>query len=336
VVTGLLTLYIGQQILGADPFADRYKLTARFNDVNGLLSGDLVKVAGAPVGRVGSVKVKSGLAEVVMEVDKKVKIPDDSTAAIRWRNLVGQRMVYLEPGASHTMLGPGARVPHTRDVVDLGEIVNSVGPLTRSLDPGQINKILTAFSQTLDGNEGNINLLIDNVDGLLKTFSARKQAIESLVRDYKTVTDAVAIRDRQISASVDNLAQLTDVFAKNSKLLDSAIVEVAGVTTNLNQVLGGNDDQLARIIQNLAKFTETARIKINDLEKMVQNLPVTLRQLFAAGNGGHFLRTNALCLNIRQGPCPFPMRFPRGTTQNKGPSAGDLALLEAMLTGGAR
>ncbi|WP_019629518.1 MCE family protein [Actinomadura atramentaria] len=338
VVTGLLTFYIGQQILGTS-FSDRYKLTATFDDVTGLLEGDTVKVAGTPVGQVTGVKVVRGKAVVSMKVDKDVRIPDDSTAAIRWRNVMGQRVVYLEPGQSRTMLASGARVPHTRSVVDLGDVVNSLGPLTQNLDPGQLNKILFAFAQALDGNEQNLSVLTDNLDGLLQTFATRRTTIAGMIDDYETVSAAVAARDRQIAASVDNLAELTKVFAANKKVLEDAIVQVGGVTTNLDRVLGGNDAELARIVDNLAKFSGTFRLNVDQLEKMVQQLPLTLRQLFSTANGGHFLRTNALCLNIVQGPCPFPMNLPAAPGQQPNdttPDPADLAKLKSMLTGGGK
>jgi phospholipid/cholesterol/gamma-HCH transport system substrate-binding protein len=331
VLTGLLTFYIGQQILGTS-FESRYKLSATFDDVTGLLEGDQVKVAGTPVGQVKSIKVVRGKAVVGLAVDDEVKMPSDSTAAIRWRNVMGQRVIYLEPGTSQNKLGDGDRVLHTRSAVDLGDIVNSLGPLTRNLDPNQLNKILFSFSQALDGNEQNISMLTDNLALLLQTFAARKNTIKGMIDDYETVSDAVATRDRQIAASVDNLASLTKVFANNRKLLENAIVEIGGVTTNLNQVLGGNDAQLARIIGNLGRFAETFRLNVDQLEKMVQQLPLTLRELFAAANGGHYLRTNALCLNIMQGPCPFPMALPKAPGTGT-PSKDDLDKLKKMLLG---
>lgn len=334
VVTGLLTFFIGQQIMSAG-FNDRYTLTATFDDVTGLLTGDQVKVAGAPVGQVDEIKVRQGRAVVTMKVDRPIRIPDDSTAAVRWRNMVGQRLIYLEPGRSATMLRPGASVPHTRSVVDLSEIINSLGPLTRSMDPGQINQVLNAFATTLEGNSGNINLMIANMDGLLRTFSERRQTIAQMTRDFKTVSDTIAQRDRQIAQSVTNLTDLTQVFAQNSRVLDDAVVQISGVTTNLNQVLGGNEAQLGRLVNNLTAFTETARINLDQIEVMVRQLPLTLRQLFSAMNGGHYMRTNALCLNVVQGPCPFPMRFP-SNSQGSGTSAtpAELAKLAAMLRGG--
>ncbi len=330
-VTGLLTFSIGQMILGTS-FRDRYELTATFDDVTGLLEGDDVKVAGTPVGRVESIEVVRGKAVGGRRIDREVRIPADSTAAIRGRNVMGQRVIYLEPGREEAKLRDGDRVPHTRSVVDLGDIVNALGPLTRNLDPNQLNKILFSFSQALEGNEQNISALTDNMDVLLQTFAARKKTIERMIDDYETISETVAKRDKQIAASVDNLESLTKVFASNRKLLDSAVVEISGVTTNLNAVLGGRDAQLARILDNLGQFAETFRLNVDQLEKMVQQLPLTLLQLFAATNGGHFLRSNALCLNVVQGPCPFEMELPRAPGTGE-PTKDELDKLRKMLQG---
>src|SRR5512139_3646976 len=77
LVTGALTVAIGAQILGTG-LKDRYRLTATFDDVTGLLTGDHVKVAGAQVGRVDKIEVRHGRAMVTMSVDKSVRIPEDS------------------------------------------------------------------------------------------------------------------------------------------------------------------------------------------------------------------------------------------------------------------
>ncbi|TNY38375.1 MCE family protein [Thermomonospora catenispora] len=330
-LTTALTVFIAQQILGTG-FADRYELTATFDDVTGLLGGDQVKISGVPVGRVDRIGVRRGKAVVVMKIDRDVRIPEDSTAAVQWRNVMGQRVISLEPGRSPVKLGPGDRIRHTRSVVDLGELVNALGPLTGSLDPDMLNRLLQGFARTLDGNEANINAMIRNMDALLAAFGTRAQTIQRLLEDYRTVAEAVAVRDRQIAAAVDNLEKLTEVFAANRSLLDGAAVEVSRIAATLDEVLGENEARLSRIIGNLTAFSETARWKLDTLEKMVQNLPLALRQLFAAVNGGHFMRTNVLCLNVVQGPCPFPMRFPSGTGGETALSDRDEAKLRQMLT----
>jgi phospholipid/cholesterol/gamma-HCH transport system substrate-binding protein len=332
IVTSVLTAFIGVQIVG-NTWDDRYELVGTFDDVTGLLSGDAVKIAGTPVGRVGEIKVVDGKAEVRVEVDRGIRLPEDSTMAVRWRNMIGQRMIYLEPGTSQRMLGDGARVRRTRSVVDLGEIVNSLGPLTRNLDPAQLNQVLNAFAKTLDGNANNINLMIANLDGLTQTFAARSATIDQMVKDYATVSQVLAKRDRQIAQSIDNLTTLTEVFAGNTRLIDEAAVQLSGVTTNLNVVLGGNQEELGRLVRNLSRFTGTAADNIDTLEELVQKLPPALQALFSASNGGHFQRTTAVCANITPGPCPLPMFLP-GQPLNGGPSPQDVKELESILRKG--
>lgn len=344
VFTTLLTLFIAQQIVGTS-FTARYPLHARFDDVSGLLAGDTVKVAGVPAGRVDAIKVVDGKAEVTLGVDRNVRIPDDSRAEVRWRNVLGQRYIQLVPGQSGHLLAGGQTIRATRSVVDLSQIVNDLGPLTRNLDPQQITTVLTAFNQALDGNEANINLTIQNLDGLLSTFAARKAAIDGLIKNFHVISGVIAKRDGQIAQSVDNLAQLTQMFAANDRTLTDALDTVSTTAGDLNTVLGGNERQLGDIIKHLSDFATTFRLNVADLERMVQQLPLALRSLFAAGNGGRFIRTDALCLNLVQGPCPFKMALPgstggQSTGQNTatglptGTDPADLTKLARMLKGG--
>ncbi|MFC7587328.1 MlaD family protein [Nonomuraea antimicrobica] len=83
-----------------------YRLVALFDDVSGLVEGDQVKIAGAPVGRVDTIRVVDGRAEVTMEVQDSIRVPTDTEAAVRWRNAVGQRVVYLLPGTAPGRLPP--------------------------------------------------------------------------------------------------------------------------------------------------------------------------------------------------------------------------------------
>ena len=57
-------------------------------------------------------------------------IPKAGTSAgIRWRNLIGQRYVYLYPGDSPEALQDGDVIEDTASVVDLGELFNRLGPI---------------------------------------------------------------------------------------------------------------------------------------------------------------------------------------------------------------
>ncbi|WP_106400810.1 MCE family protein [Actinocorallia populi] len=309
LVTGTLTLYIAAQILQID-FGDRYRITGVFDDVTGLLEGDQVKIAGAPVGRVDGIGVEDGRAVVTLRIDDGIRVPEDSEISIRWRNAIGQRMVYLEPGDSRKMLADGARVTRTRSVVDLSTVVNGLGPLTRSLDPAQINRLLTAFSQAIDGNQGNIARIADDLDTLLAAFASRQGTIGQMVKDYRTVFEALGRRDRQIAQVVDDLATLTQAFADSRGVLDEALVEVSRTARDLDVVLGGDERRVGRLIDNAAELAETARLNVDSLTKVLDGLPPALRALFSATDEGDYIRLTAPCIKFDDGPCPYDPVLP--------------------------
>ncbi len=313
VLASFLTYYIGAQIVGAS-YGDRYELRAGFDDVGGLMEGDLVKVSGAPVGKVTRVQVVRGRAEVTLQVDRSVRLPADSTAEIRWRNLVGQRMVYLVPGGARGggWLEDGAKITSTKAVVDLGEIVNTLGPLTGNLDPRQLNKILQAVAAMLEGNSDDLNLMTVNLQDVVQTFAARKEQLTSILDSYSTLTNVAVKRDRQITQVIDDLVAISEAFAGNTDLLSSASGELAQVSAVLDQVVSGNQRELDRAITNLDRFARTAAVNADRLQTIVQGLPPALRSLFTVVNGGHYLRVNAMCLNVVQGSCPTEMRLPGG------------------------
>src|SRR5205807_3223470 len=165
------------------PFRHTYRLTASFDDASGLLRDDNVKIAGVVVGKVKGVKLKQGRAQVSFEVEKGIKVPTDSSAAVRWRNLIGQRYVYLYPGTASTVRRGGDRVAHTRSVVDVGELFNRLGPIVKAIDPQQVNTFLDAIVGALDGNEQNLRQAIDDLSRVAASLGARDQAIGRLVEN---------------------------------------------------------------------------------------------------------------------------------------------------------
>lgn len=324
VLTVALTAYLAVKIMGTD-FQKSYRLTATFDDVSGLEEGDLVKVRGATVGRVDGIEVTGGRARVTVSVRESVRLPVDSVAEVRWRDLIGARELYLNPGASGRLLERGATVKHTKGTVDLGAVINSLGPLTGSLDPDQLNKILQSFSVALDGNQGDINQIIKNLGLLLDTFGSRGATIDQMLKDYRTVTGAVATRDRQIAEVVDNLGSLTRAFASSGTTLDTALVRMSRFSGHLDQAVGGSTKELGQIVTSTKDLLQIARTNMKVLKGVVNGLPASLQALLSVMDGGHFVRSAMVCLSLNelQDPCPFTPVLPFPPAQVPGGGGAD-------------
>ncbi|MBW1988014.1 MAG: outer membrane lipid asymmetry maintenance protein MlaD [Deltaproteobacteria bacterium] len=119
---GYLTIRLGRlEILGGD----FYPLRARFVNVGGLKSGASVRMAGVQIGRVDKVGLNPErlVAEISMNIDPEVEIPEDSTAAINTSGLIGDKFVQVSPGGSLEPLKPGDYFQETRSAVDILDLV---------------------------------------------------------------------------------------------------------------------------------------------------------------------------------------------------------------------
>ncbi|TDB97597.1 MCE family protein [Actinomadura sp. 7K534] len=332
-VTGVLTAFIGMQIARVDTEGG-WQVSATFDDASGLLEGDEVKIAGAPVGRVDEVKVVDGKARVALTVRDTVQVPSDTEAAIRWRDAMGRRVVYLLPGRSPEKMRPGAHITRTRSVVDGSALIEQLGPLVRSLDVKEVNTVLVSLSQALDGNAENIDRLIADIDVLSASIARRRAMLKRMLDDYATVTGIIARRDKQIGSAVDDLVSLSDAFADNRKLIDGSLVQLAALTRTSDTVLARNERELGQVIERLSAFSAGVGRNRAAVLQLLQSVTPKLRNIFAAVDNGQFVEAAMPCLSLAAPPCPYPTRLPgprEGAHSVNTPEA-----LENLIVGGSK
>jgi phospholipid/cholesterol/gamma-HCH transport system substrate-binding protein len=102
-----------------------YALTARFDNIGGLKVRAPVKSAGVTVGRVTSIALdpQSFQGLVTIEVDSRVKFPNDTSAKILTSGLLGDQYIGLEPGGSDKNLAGGDQIKMTQSAVVLENLI---------------------------------------------------------------------------------------------------------------------------------------------------------------------------------------------------------------------
>lgn len=105
-----------------------YKVTANFNAIDGLTVGSDVRVGGVKVGAVTAMTVDQNIYQAVvsMNIEDRVKLPQDTLVTISSDGLLGGKYVRLEPGKSATMVASGGQFSRTKDVVGLEELLGKV------------------------------------------------------------------------------------------------------------------------------------------------------------------------------------------------------------------
>ena len=136
VLSGLAALgYLSIQLGGAT-YSGPGGLTlyASFDEVGGLAPRSPVVIGGVKVGQVKSIELSPEgdfRARVTMDIDEKLKLPDDTSASILTQGVLGSQYIGLEPGGSDTMLESGGELAYTQSAVVIerliGKVIQSLG-----------------------------------------------------------------------------------------------------------------------------------------------------------------------------------------------------------------
>lgn len=309
-VCALFTGYLAVTIGNIRLFSHDRVLTATFDDVTGLLVNDNVKIAGVVVGKVTGVEIEAGRAKVTFRVRDDIEIPTDSAATIRWRNLLGQRYLYLHPGTAATVLQPGEEVTETTSVIDLGEVFNRLGPIVAAIDPEQVNEFLDSITQALDGNEAQVGQVIDDLATLSEGLATRDQAIADLIVDLDEVAGTIDRRDAQIRTVLDNLVTLSTTFSANTETIDAAITDLGSVSRSAATLLANNRDEIDRSLSSLVTILATVGDDLDNVDRALGDLPEATQAIYRSGSYGEWLNQAILCFAVGPPPEGAPCATP--------------------------
>jgi virulence factor Mce-like protein len=286
-LTGALLVKIGNMRL----FAHTYNLEAVFSDASGVFRGDAVKLAGVDVGRVASAHIEDGRAVVNFNLNNDVKLTSDSIVAIRWRNVLGQRFLYVYPGSGEgTVLKDGDRVPlaQTQTAGDIGAFLNHLGPVLRAIDADKANAFLEAVNTALTGNEGNIASLITDGATLATQLSDMDEQIKSLITSSNTVLSTYASQDQALGSIIDNLDIVAARLGSMTSDINSLLVNFSDVQEQLNRLLRDNRTNIDASLRSLETVAKVLQVNRKNLATTLCTLPIGLANYFQTTSWGEW------------------------------------------------
>lgn len=330
-----ITYWLVSLIGNVDLFADRRTYQAVLPDVSGLFPRDAVKIAGVEVGVVKDISLERGRAVVSFEVDDDVTLRETTEVGIRWRNVLGQKYLYVYPGSEGRVLDGGDRIPITQALAsaDIGEFLNAVGPMLRALDPADVNAFNHALLEALQGGDERVRRLIDNAADLAGTLGGLDTEIGRSIENLDLVVGALAERDGAVSATVDNLATLSGTLAERNDVLEDAVVQLAHVQAQMRTLLTENRGDIDATLANLEAVAAVLSRHRDDLETTLRTLPRGLAGYHLMSRYGQWFNVRAMVTCVAgQRMCDHPP--PGGETGAAAPRLSARDIVAAALAGG--
>lgn len=278
-VTVVVTIWLAAIIGNLSFFSSPYEVTAQFSDATGLLQGDVVKAAGVTVGRVQTISVEDGVAQVVIAVDEEARIPDDVRAQVRFRNLIGQRMItFVQPDSRSStggVLEPGAVIPleRTDPAFDLSALFNGLRPLIRSTSPDDINTVARTLVEALKGRDDEVAGFLGNVADISEVLASKDAELTSLLQDVNLVTDELKGRGGQLNATLADLNSFFGALQESRADLDAALQTLDTSASRFGRIIEANDDNIAGELEDLRVLFDAIDNKRDDLRGALRALP---------------------------------------------------------------
>jgi phospholipid/cholesterol/gamma-HCH transport system substrate-binding protein len=246
LVSAVMTVGLAMKIANVGLFGSTYELEAVFENASGVFEGDSVKLAGVDIGRVTGTEIEDGKAVVRFQVDEDVPITSESRIAIRWRNVIGLRFLYVYPFAGGKPLADGDRIPitHTDSAGDVGELLNRLGPILKAIDPEKANQFLEAMNTALAGNEIVVRSLLTQGSVLATDLGDMDQQIKSLLTSSDKIMAAYASQNRNIGKIIEDLDVLGGELATMSNEINALVVNFAIVQQELEELLVENRENI--------------------------------------------------------------------------------------------
>lgn len=265
---------------------------AIFADASTLQSGDPVRIAGVEVGRVTSVRLRSGQAVVSFKLDHPHVVTADTTAAIHYANLLGNRYLDLLGTGSGSPL-PGSStigVGRTTPALDLSALFNGFQPLFQALTPSQVNDLTANIISTFQGEGTNIAGLVSKTAVLTNNLGDRGQVIDSVVTNLTSVAQLVAAHDQQLASLIDQFDRLATDLGGQSQLVSSSLASAAAATSNLSSLVGSIQPSFETSVTGLTAVTATLQKDQSTLDGLIGAVPGLAAALDRVAGSGTYLK----------------------------------------------
>lgn len=301
VIAGIMTVALGVKLANSRLFADTYEVKAEFEDATGVLLGDSVKLAGVDIGRVKGTEIRDGKAVITFNLDKSVELPTDSQVAIRWRNVLGQRFIYVYPGDDSETFAEGEVIPseQTDDVNDIGAFLNRLGPVLKAIDPDEANAFLDSVNTALQGNEKDVRELLDDGALLAETLAGEDENIKDLISSADEIMAAFAGQDDALGKIFDDLDTVGTVLERRIGDINTLVTDFSDVQRELYGIVKNNSDSIDNTISGLDTVTNVIARNRKNLSETLHTMPLGISGYYQTTSWGEFFNVRLVAIQVR-------------------------------------
>lgn len=196
------------------------RFTATFSDVSGLFVGDDVRISGVQVGKVATVRFDGAAAQVEFTALTDHPVYQNTLAAIRYQNLLGQRYVELvQPATPGSPLPTGAVIPLAQTIpsFDVAKLFNGFRPIFATLDPSQFNQFGENLLRLIQGDDAGIGPVLRDLDAISALALDRQTVLTVVIRNLAAISRDLGGKSQQLFHLIATLNGVLSKFTSKAE-----------------------------------------------------------------------------------------------------------------------
>lgn len=239
----LLFIFIFNYLKGENLLSSSRKITATYDNVEGLVPSAAVTINGHKIGKVQDITFTedgSGKLEVLMLIDSNFKFSKNSTAELYESGLIGGKAIAIVPandGAENVISGDVLRSEIKPGLTDL--VNQRLTPLQQKIEKvmESTDVLLANINSVFDEKtKSSIRGSFSQLEQTIASFESTSNALNALLQDNKT----------SITTTLDNFSNISENLSEVSSNLAEADLKQ---TINGLQSTISNFDQLLKNIE---------------------------------------------------------------------------------------
>ena len=214
-------------------------LTTIFSNALNLPEKAKVKLNGADIGEVESIRAHDFSAYVTMRIRDDVPLPIGSTAELRSATPLGDVFVAIRPAPERApdapLLRDGDTIPlnSTTAAATIEEVLSSAALLVNGGEIRRLVSMVNGAGQAAGGRGEKVASLLQPSNVLISRLNARKAQIQTALRSTSVLAAALSERQHTLNDVVDAGVAATRVIAENTARLADLVDAVGRITVQL-------------------------------------------------------------------------------------------------------
>ena len=275
------SFFVLNYLRGEDIFNREYKISSRYETVDGLVASAPVYIKGYKAGKVTAVKYdsKANNFVVICSVSKDFAIPTDSEMVIYAIDIMGSKGIKINLGKSEeTVENEGVLAPAFENGL-MDSLAGSIGPLME-----KVSNTLDSLQVTVSG----VNTLLS--ENNQKSFSNILAQVELTMKNLKSLSATVNGKSDEIISLMANLNEFSSKLISISEKVDTTLTgvnsvigtvnasDIEGLVASFHSLLENINDpegSVGKLLNNDSVYNsvDTLLIQINSLVSKIQENP---------------------------------------------------------------